>query len=97
MDVGWDYISLKKFFSGLMGKYLCLNKRETNSYQEPILSSNLIRNCSMEGVILFADDHIFEAGRIENALFQKFNNEADFSILPINKIGRASCRERVKI
>lgn len=40
----------------------------------------------MEGVILFADDHIFEAGRIENALFQKFNNEADFSILPINNL-----------
>src|SRR5690606_382025 len=86
MDVGWDYISLKKFFSGLMEKYLCLNKKKTNSHQEPILSSNLIRNCSMEGVILFADDHIFEAGRIENALFQKFNIEGNFSILPINNL-----------
>ncbi|MHA6697254.1 hypothetical protein [Chryseobacterium sp. A321] len=40
----------------------------------------------MEGVILFADDHIFEAGRTENALFQKFNNERNFSILPINNL-----------
>ncbi len=40
----------------------------------------------MEGVILFADDHIFEAGRIENALFQKFNNEGNFSILAINNL-----------
>lgn len=40
----------------------------------------------MEGVILFADDHIFEAGRIENALFHKFNNEGNFSILPINNL-----------
>ncbi|MHC6199224.1 hypothetical protein [Elizabethkingia miricola] len=40
----------------------------------------------MEGVILFADDHIFEVGRIENALFQKFNNEGNFSILPINNL-----------
>lgn len=40
----------------------------------------------MEGVILFADDHIFEAGRIENALFHKFNNEGNFSILPINSL-----------
>ncbi len=40
----------------------------------------------MEGVILFADDHIFEAGRIENALFQKFNSEGNFSILPINNL-----------
>lgn len=40
----------------------------------------------MEGVILFADDHIFEEGRIENALFQKFNNDGNFSILPINNL-----------
>ncbi len=40
----------------------------------------------MEGVILFADDHIFEAGRIENALFQKFNNESSYSVLPINNL-----------
>lgn len=40
----------------------------------------------MEGVILFADDHIFENGRIENKLFQKFNNESTYSVLPINNI-----------
>lgn len=40
----------------------------------------------MEGVILFADDHIFEVGRTENALFHKFNNERNFSILPINNL-----------
>lgn len=40
----------------------------------------------MDGVILFADDHIFEDGRIENKLFQKFNNESSYSVLPINNL-----------
>ncbi|HTN68965.1 MAG TPA: hypothetical protein VLZ33_05835 [Dysgonamonadaceae bacterium] len=40
----------------------------------------------MDGVILFADDHIFENGRIENKLFQKFNNESSYSVLPINNL-----------
>jgi hypothetical protein len=40
----------------------------------------------MEGVILFADDHVFHPGRIENDLFQKFNLEEKFSILPINNL-----------
>lgn len=40
----------------------------------------------MEGIILFADDHVFHPDRIENALFQKFNSEEKFSILPINNL-----------
>lgn len=40
----------------------------------------------MEGVILFADDHVFHSDRIENALFQKFNSEGKFSILPIDNL-----------
>jgi hypothetical protein len=40
----------------------------------------------MEGVILFADDHIFDAQRLENKLFQKFNSDGSFSILPINNL-----------
>lgn len=40
----------------------------------------------MEGVILFADDHIFETQRLENKLFQKFNSDDNFSILPINNL-----------
>jgi hypothetical protein len=40
----------------------------------------------MEGVILFADDHVFHPGRMENALFQKFNSEGKFSILPIDNL-----------
>jgi hypothetical protein len=40
----------------------------------------------MEGVILFADDHIFEAERLENKLFKKFNSDGNFSILPIDNL-----------
>lgn len=40
----------------------------------------------MEGVILFADDHVFHSDRMENALFQKFNSEGKFSILPIDNL-----------
>lgn len=40
----------------------------------------------MEGVILFADDHIFESKRFENLLFTKLNNESGFPILPIESL-----------
>ncbi len=40
----------------------------------------------MEGVILFADDHIFEAERLENQLFNKLNAEEGFSVLPIDNL-----------
>ena len=40
----------------------------------------------MEGVILFADDQIFDAQRLENKLFLKFNSDDNFSILPINNL-----------
>ncbi len=40
----------------------------------------------MEGIILFADDHIFESERLENQLFNKLNLEAGFPILPINNL-----------
>lgn len=40
----------------------------------------------MEGVILFADDHIFDAQRLENKLFQKFNSDNNYSVLPINNL-----------
>lgn len=40
----------------------------------------------MKGVILFADDHIFDSERIENKLFNKFNKDGSFSILPINNL-----------
>lgn len=40
----------------------------------------------MEGVILFADDHIFDSHRLENKLFKKFNSDASYSILPIDNL-----------
>ena len=40
----------------------------------------------MEGVILFADDHIFESERLENQLFNKLNVEAGFPILPMDNL-----------
>lgn len=40
----------------------------------------------MEGVILFADDHIFDSQRLENKLFRKFNSDGVFSTLPINNL-----------
>lgn len=40
----------------------------------------------MEGVILFADDHIFDPQRLENKLFLKFNSDGIFSTLPINNL-----------
>ncbi|WP_339701766.1 hypothetical protein [uncultured Roseivirga sp.] len=40
----------------------------------------------MEGVILFADDHIFDSQRLENKLFRKFNSDGAFSTLPINNL-----------
>lgn len=39
----------------------------------------------MEGVILFADDNIFDDG-FENELFKKFNLSDEFSVLPINNL-----------
>ncbi len=40
----------------------------------------------MDGVILFADDNVFESGSTENKLFQKFNSDDNFSVLPINNL-----------
>jgi hypothetical protein len=40
----------------------------------------------MEGVILFADDHVFDSQRLENKLFQRFNSEGNFSILPVDNL-----------
>lgn len=40
----------------------------------------------MNGVILFADDHIFDLDRPEHKLFRKFNSEGVFSILPIESL-----------
>lgn len=40
----------------------------------------------MEGIILFADDHIFETERLENQLFSKLNLETGFPILPIDNL-----------
>jgi hypothetical protein len=40
----------------------------------------------MEGVILFADDHIFHSQSPENKLFRKFNSDGTFSTLPINNL-----------
>jgi len=45
-----------------------------------------MNNRIMEGVILFADDHIFESKRFENLLFTKLNNESGFPILPIESL-----------
>lgn len=40
----------------------------------------------MEGVILFADDHVFDSERIENKLFQKFNSDGNYTVLPVNNL-----------
>ncbi|MFW5983421.1 MAG: hypothetical protein ACOCQ4_02885 [bacterium] len=48
--------------------------------------SNSIKNNNMEGVILFADDHIFDSERLENKLFRKFNSDGIFSTLPIDNL-----------
>lgn len=40
----------------------------------------------MEGIILFADDHVFDSARIENKLFQKFNSEENYTVLPVNNL-----------
>ncbi|MBK7966581.1 MAG: hypothetical protein IPK10_15785 [Bacteroidetes bacterium] len=41
----------------------------------------------MEGVILFADDKVFESGTSENKLYLKLANE--FPVLAVNSIGLA--------
>lgn len=40
----------------------------------------------MEGVILYADDHIFENEQFVNKLFHKFNLDGGYSIIPINNL-----------
>jgi hypothetical protein len=40
----------------------------------------------MDGVIIFADDNIFESTGFEYKLFKKFNEEKDYSIIPINNL-----------
>jgi len=40
----------------------------------------------MEGVILFADDHVFDSERIENKLFKKFNSDGNYTVLPVNNL-----------
>lgn len=40
----------------------------------------------MHGVILFADDHIFESSRTENKLFQRFISDGKFAVLPIDNL-----------
>jgi len=48
--------------------------------------SNSIRKNNMEGVILFADDHVFDSERIENKLFKKFNSDGNYTVLPVNNL-----------
>lgn len=40
----------------------------------------------MEGVILYADDHVFDNNQFVNKLFNKFNSDGNYSILPINNL-----------
>lgn len=40
----------------------------------------------MNGVILYADDDVLTANTFENKLFSKFNNDEDYSVLPITNI-----------
>ncbi len=40
----------------------------------------------MDGVILYADDHIFDTNNFVNQLFHKLNSETNMSILPINSL-----------
>ena len=40
----------------------------------------------MDGIILFADDQIFNIERNENKLFRKFNSDSNFSVLPIDSL-----------
>ena len=40
----------------------------------------------MNGVILYADDDILNINSFENKLFSKFNNQQDYSVLPITTI-----------
>lgn len=40
----------------------------------------------MDGVILFADDHVFDSQRLENKLFRKFNSDGAFATLPIDNL-----------
>ncbi len=40
----------------------------------------------MDGVILFADDDVLTAGSTENDLFSKFNENANYSVLPIDSL-----------
>ncbi|MGV3696980.1 hypothetical protein [Flavobacterium sp.] len=40
----------------------------------------------MEGVILYADDHVFDSNQFVNKLFNKFNSDGNYSILPINNL-----------
>jgi hypothetical protein len=86
MGVDWAYTSLKKFFSGLTEKLRWFKKKNTNSFRGQTLLSHSIKNNSMEGVIIFADDHIFDTSRDENKLFQKFNADNSYSVLPINNL-----------
>lgn len=40
----------------------------------------------MNGIILYADDDVLNVNSFENKLFSKFNNQQDYSILPITTI-----------
>jgi hypothetical protein len=40
----------------------------------------------MDGIILYADDHIFDSERYENELFQVFNSGRDFVTIPIDNL-----------
>ena len=40
----------------------------------------------MEGIILFADDHIFDTAKLENKLFQRFNSDNRFCVFPIDNL-----------
>lgn len=40
----------------------------------------------MNGVILYADDDVLNVNSFENSLFSKFNNQQDYSVLPITNI-----------
>src|SRR5579875_887572 len=85
MAVAWVYTSLKKFLCGLVQKYRLSRKNETKSYQEPISLLNSSTKLDMDGVILFADDKVFQQS-YENEFFLSLLSEKKYPVVAVDNI-----------
>lgn len=86
MVVAWDFTSLRKYLCELVQILKFCSRKGNSSPPEQILSSNSTRTNMDGGVILFADDMVYENSSFENKFFHSLISEKKYPILGVDNI-----------